>query len=701
MQCAFACWEASGAYTVAVSDDKCSEGCTHSEPDPATLLAACGRGTVDWDFEDHSAVRDAAYLYCIEGIQTPLLDTDADTSRREPSKELWGVDFLGPFVRTLFTLSEVPRQHSLAVDDLKELERASAAAARERDAAVVNRKVMEGSLFLAERDRSIADEPRLARKGEVDRNYMDSCMSGRSPACASRSAVKREKVSDMQQLLNRTERLGSAAVGIHLLIGGTKVELWPLFASYCDGPDSSTPGMLTGPRLFALLSRCNLLVMGISLSDIGMLLHQVSAHLHSKAPIPHSSLLPAEASISTVLCFELFLVFLCAYSELFYNDTYCSSEIECGDTDSIDSSMTSISSAMTRDTAVRSQQRETNSSSVSMTPTKESGETSSDGGRSWPLFRARDVSISSGNIKRRDGRYSSRRSRMAEPPGLNVIVCSVAGGIGSQQSPSMRWFMHRKERLESSKKFRMLLVNELLPAFLENSTPVLPDSINRRYGSRDSDKELDRYCVLFSLDVVLALQGVEFFLKSIIQTDPNSDVGIPFLPTKSRIGKGSHNISNFQPSTCSSSSPSSPSPFAPSSPSSSSPSMESLLDALMLIGVVPRLITEARYLELLEEITPHGNNGQSSPPTDFTSQRNQSKNGEVKDSGFTREYKAATAEAQARAWVDLHFDTSADLAHMQWIVGAVALEIVFNEFNASPPTCSQSRTHPDTEVRAP
>ena len=129
--------------------------------------------------------------------------------------------------------------------------------------------------------------------------------------------------------------------------------------------------------------------------------------------------------------------------------------------------------------------------------------------------------------------------------------------------------------------------------------------------------------------------------------------------------------------------------------------MASLLDALMRIGVVPRLITEARYLELVEEITPHRNNGQSSPPTDFTSQRNQSKNGQVKDSGFTREYKAATAEAQARAWADLHFDTTADLAHMQWIVGAVALEIVFNEFNASPPTCSQSRTYPDTEVRAP
>ena len=259
--------------------------------------------------------------------------------------------------------------------------------------------------------------------------------------------------------------------------------------------------------------------------------------------------------------------------------------------------------------------------------------------------------------------------------------------------------MHWKEHLESSKTFRMLLVNELLPALLENSTPVRSDSINRGHGSRNSDKKLDRYCVLFSLDVVLALQGVEFFLKSIIQTDPNSDVGIPSLPFKSRIGKGSQNISSFLPSPCSSSSPSSPSPFSSSSPSSSSPSMASLLDALMRIGVVPRMVTEARYFELVEEISPHTDNGQFSSPTDF-SQRNQSKNGQVKDSGFTRECKAATAEAQARAWVDLHSDTSADLAHMQWIIGAVALEIAMNEFNASPTTCRQSRTHPDIEVRA-
>jgi hypothetical protein len=37
---------------------------------------------------------------------------------------------------------------------------------------------------------------------------------------------------------------------------------------------------------------------------------------------------------------------------------------------------------------------------------------------------------------------------------------------------------------------------------------------------------------------------------------------------------------------------------------------------------------------------------------------------------------------------------------MQWIVGAVALEIVINEFNASPQTGCQSRKHPDIEVRA-
>ena len=697
MQCAFACWEASGAVTITY--DAHSEICTHPEPDPTTLLEACRRGTVDWDSEDLAVVRETAYLYCIESMQPPQPDMGKDTSSRGSFKKIWGVDFLGPFVRTLFTLSEVPHQHSLAVDDLKVLEKASAIAAGEKNAIEANRKALEDNLFLSERDRSLANEQKLARRIEVDRKYVDSCMSGRIPISAGRSAVKHSEVSDMQRLMKRTEHLGSAAIGIHLLIGGTKVELWPLFACYCNGTDSSTPSTLTGPRLYTLMSRCNLLTIGTSLSDIGLLLHQVSAQLHAKAPLPLGSLLPAEI---TALSYEQFIVFLCAFSELFYKDIHFSSEMESGDTDSTDSSMTSISSTMTRNTAGRQQPCEGNLSSVCTTPTKESGDsTSSDAGQSWPLYRAKDISISSGNIIRGDMRYSARRKSMASPPGLNVIICSAAGGTAGQQSTSLRWLMQWKEPMESSKTFRTLLINELLPSLINGSSSVCSDGIQRGYGSRDSDEKLDRFAVLFSLDVVLALQGVEFFLRTLIKGDSNGCQWNPTLPRRNEgtYARSSRDSSNPQSSSCSS-----------TSPATALSSMACLLEELKRIGVIPQLIAEARFFQLVVDIMSRSNDGQYSSPANVAGQlhgrsflktRCQSQNGQVADIGLTRDCAAATADEQARVWVDWHIDAGADLAHMQWIVGAVALEIVVFSSNYSPPTDRQSRTHPDIEVRTP
>lgn len=73
----------------------------------------------------------------------------------------------------------------------------------------------------------------------------------------------------------------------------------------------------------------------------------------------------------------------------------------------------------------------------------------------------------------------------------------------------------------------------------------------------------------------------------------------------------------------------------------------------------------------------------------------------MKASGLMRESSTATAEGQARAWVDWHLDPSGDLAHMQWLVGAVALDIVLDASHPSPLTCNQSPAHPDIEVRTP
>jgi hypothetical protein len=105
---------------------------------------------------------------------------------------------------------------------------------------------------------------------------------------------------------------------------------------------------LSGPNLFSLLSKLNLLNDNTLFSDIGILMHQISAHTISEVPFKLDVILanasspgPAaggRGSPSTIssasevgkdaarglalespaLTFEEFLVFLCAYSQLFY-----------------------------------------------------------------------------------------------------------------------------------------------------------------------------------------------------------------------------------------------------------------------------------------------------------------------------------------------------------------------------------------------
>mmetsp|Transcript_14657 Transcript_14657/g.27454 ORF Transcript_14657/g.27454 Transcript_14657/m.27454 type:complete len:793 (+) Transcript_14657:483-2861(+) len=109
----------------------------------------------------------------------------------------------------------------------------------------------------------------------------------------------------------------------HALLEGTKEALWPVFATYCSCGDSSEPGKLSGPNLFALLSKLDLLTDETMISDLGVLLHQISAHSLSQTP---SSMLGSSSSSSyngvvemeqsPLLSFEEFIVFLCAFAQL-------------------------------------------------------------------------------------------------------------------------------------------------------------------------------------------------------------------------------------------------------------------------------------------------------------------------------------------------------------------------------------------------
>jgi hypothetical protein len=106
------------------------------------------------------------------------------------------------------------------------------------------------------------------------------------------------------------------------LFVGVQEALWPVFATYCSCGDSTDPGKLSGPNLFTLLSKLDILTNHTTLSDIGILLHQISAHSLSLSPFLSTVPLASdnlEQGSSPLLSFEEFLIFLCAFSELRYD----------------------------------------------------------------------------------------------------------------------------------------------------------------------------------------------------------------------------------------------------------------------------------------------------------------------------------------------------------------------------------------------
>ena len=104
------------------------------------------------------------------------------------------------------------------------------------------------------------------------------------------------------------------------LFNETKEFLWPVFLTYCSCGDSINPGKISGPNLFTLLSKLGVLNEKTNLSEVGILLHQISAHSLNVAPL---SRIAGDEHHSTgyqspSLSFDEYLVFLCAFSELYY-----------------------------------------------------------------------------------------------------------------------------------------------------------------------------------------------------------------------------------------------------------------------------------------------------------------------------------------------------------------------------------------------
>ena len=130
----------------------------------------------------------------------------------------------------------------------------------------------------------------------------------------------RDEILDFKQFPTEAAAVDTSSALIEL----TKEELWPVFATFCSCGDSTDPGMLSGPNLFTLLAKLDLLVENIRLSDIGLLIHQVSNHHHTSQNVlisPKGIGIGFGECDAPSLTFEEFLVYLCIFADLLKDTT--------------------------------------------------------------------------------------------------------------------------------------------------------------------------------------------------------------------------------------------------------------------------------------------------------------------------------------------------------------------------------------------
>lgn len=93
------------------------------------------------------------------------------------------------------------------------------------------------------------------------------------------------------------------------------------------------------------------------ISDVGILLHQISSHLHAQSTSSLASLSSTENIESPSLSFEQFLVFLCSYSQLFFDSSNTSAaEVSSISNKSQNTSVNTVNKTIPLNSAPLSQQ---------------------------------------------------------------------------------------------------------------------------------------------------------------------------------------------------------------------------------------------------------------------------------------------------------------------------------------------------------
>ena len=159
----------------------------------------------------------------------------------------------------------------------------------------------------------------MIRKASNAPTDMISSRIGENSLIPSPSII-RDELPDLKQCPAAVTTVDTSSALIEL----TKEELWPVFATFCSCGDSTDPGMLSGPNLFTLLAKLDLLEKNTRLSDIGLLIHQVSNHHHTSQNVlisPKGIGNGFGECDAPSLSFEEFLVYLCIYADLLKDTT--------------------------------------------------------------------------------------------------------------------------------------------------------------------------------------------------------------------------------------------------------------------------------------------------------------------------------------------------------------------------------------------
>jgi hypothetical protein len=346
-------------------------------------------------------------------------------------------------------------------------------------------------------------------------------------------------LSSSERFLLMQESSEQFVVALDTLLVGTKEALWPVYATYCSCGDSLDPGKLSGPNLFTLLSKLGVLTDRTLLSDVGILLHQTATHALSDTPVGGVAALYHSGDYfgSPSLTFEEFIVFLCAFSRLRFEGV-----------------LTTPADVFNKRKGTALPLPSSDGKTPALTDEKVAG------GRRTTSQLVQQHLASNGS----------------SPP---------YNSAGSMNHTPENWFKQWQQFMGSSTSFWRLLTECIHPILKKQALLAFPEDARLR----------DRFCYVFSVEVLLAIEGAEGPLQQFFETEHRNR-------ENSMIGEGSGGSASSSSSSGSGS----------GSGSKEEIEISAIVTALRRINLIPAVMDESQVLQLIRDVLPEETSKKSS-----------------------------------------------------------------------------------------